>query len=397
MPLRRQPPMTPPPGAPAAESYTTPPPGEWFIVLLDSEPDPGQFTGAEQQLAGDGTWEEKTGGRVLADENRGVELVAGSLASGDYAWARSAPGAGGHLWELVPISGLPAVCAVNVTQTNLDAIQAYEIASLAIPAAGTYLIGGTFTVHAAVGMDSTPTAPAIIGSVRAFLWDCEAQTYLTHNDGSMIIYSVAPQVIGFPNVTRTTLFPLAFTDRHTFLGPARIQVHFSRTYDAAAPSISTLELGRLDGEMWWTPVSVATDCLGDECGSGVGSGSGGDEGEEYFDLGSSVEVTFSGGDGDCGCLDALTVTLTQLTATIWQNVSDPFDSSGCPDGDAVGSVELRSLGGEWQLLGLGDDATFEFVSQDEGTSTVVFRVTGSVGTGSSVCTGTFLVTAVGTP
>src|SRR5688572_18689548 len=97
---RRLPPTVPDGTAPA-EPFRTDDVGMWFVVELGAEPDPGEFTGFEVWLDGDGAWVEKVGGRRLEDDSRGVELVADSLAAGGYALCRSAPGAGGLMFELL--------------------------------------------------------------------------------------------------------------------------------------------------------------------------------------------------------------------------------------------------------------------------------------------------------
>ena len=88
----------------------TPPLPDMFLVrvtvVISGTPDTYEFE--EWWLTGDGTWEAKTGGRIGAADNPGYTLPASddsevTLAVDDFAWCRSADGAGGLYWELVAV------------------------------------------------------------------------------------------------------------------------------------------------------------------------------------------------------------------------------------------------------------------------------------------------------
>lgn len=508
------------------DSFRTDDVGMWFMVLLTSEPDPGEFVGYEVWLDGNGDWVEKTGGRVLSDENRGVELVADSLSAGgeeDYALCRSAPGAGGHLWELIAIgSSAPAGTArgpgwvagltddhclsltvlgasgrcsgIDTTQTltlywdgggwTSDGVFVHEYGAgvvrfyldegvpkltiddhfLVWDAAGS-LAGVHHIDFAGGGVDlctdeDEDAEEAGSGSGSGFYPACDESTFrvrLTCTDQCGVESPCCPGVtiprticvtISAPGEEITTrtfllgyeeanqrwigciygLFPdnpdrgttVVFyceptfepTGFHLFTwaggscsGPDGniVAWEFGGTPYSGSPVV-TLEscdpllvtgswAGQFNGvgatfTVEFTVTADTTDCAGS--GSGGGGGA-----EEFFDLGESVSVTFSNGTGDCTCLDTLTATLAQESATIWRNTPGDFDSSACPDGDATDNVGLSYVGDGWRLLGLYDGFDCVFVSQDAALRVVVIDVNATAGIGNSVCTGTFRCTFQG--
>ena len=82
--------------------YRTPPPLAWFLVKITSVPTAGHYAFDEWMLDGEGVYVVKPAGRYADSLNYGV-CVVGTLAVGDFAFACNAAGAGGHLYELLPI------------------------------------------------------------------------------------------------------------------------------------------------------------------------------------------------------------------------------------------------------------------------------------------------------
>ena len=145
-----------------------------------------------------------------------------------------------------------------------------------------------------------------------------------------------------------------------------------------------------------------TGCDGEGCaeegGSGSDGGSDGGDGEHFIDLGATVGLTISGTTGDCGCLDGYSTDLAidPGDSTRWGPAT--IDTSGCPEvppGGVSDHIGVAWAGDGWRLIGLYDGLDCTFVSQDDATKTVVFRCTATAGVGDSVCSGTFLVTVVG--
>lgn len=173
--------------------------------------------------------------------------------------------------------------------------------------------------------------------------------------------------------------------------PVKVKIGIERQFGGTMPVRILsyhLKLIQVAGIMEMATV----DCdLPTEPGSGGGSGAGD---EYFFDMGEEVTATFSGGTGDCDCLDALVATLARTDPTRWDS-GFVFDASGCPAGTATENVGLTFTGDGWRLLGLYDGYDCTFISQDEGTKTVVITVIAEVGVGQSVCTGTFIVTFQG--
>lgn len=61
------------------------------------------YTAEEWNLAGDGVWAAKDAGRQIIALNPGIP-VTGSFSTGDFALARAAIGAGGLIYDLIPVS-----------------------------------------------------------------------------------------------------------------------------------------------------------------------------------------------------------------------------------------------------------------------------------------------------
>lgn len=91
--------MTPRRNSPAP--FATPPIGEWFNVKITAGPTAGDYEFDEWMIDGSGTAVVKPGGRVATADNP-ARAITGTLAVGDFALARAAPGAGGFLYELAP-------------------------------------------------------------------------------------------------------------------------------------------------------------------------------------------------------------------------------------------------------------------------------------------------------
>jgi hypothetical protein len=100
MPRRPASPFPAPPGTAADRQADGRDPAWWPLYVTGGDATAG-YTGYE-------CWRitstvEKQGGRVLAEANPGFPLVPGTtFAAGDYALVRSAPGAGGLQFEMIP-------------------------------------------------------------------------------------------------------------------------------------------------------------------------------------------------------------------------------------------------------------------------------------------------------
>ncbi len=196
-------------------TYRTPPLGEWFPVRVTDAVDwdgVDANTFVEVELAGDGTWGDKVGGRVGEELNPGIALIS-SFVEDDYAFARSAPGAGGLLWELLPVASAGAggshtfggydappsddTIATDGTETT--------ILTVTLPDAGTYWVhvvacayGKCSALGGAAGYvkailynatDSVYVQPAGAGGVGDYNWQVVAAVQVTGKavDGTAVI------------------------------------------------------------------------------------------------------------------------------------------------------------------------------------------------------------------
>lgn len=75
---------------------------DWFPAVVTAV-DGDEYEFEEVWLDGDGDYVTKVGGRVATALNPGKAL-SGTFAEDDYAMARLAAGAGGTLWEMLPVS-----------------------------------------------------------------------------------------------------------------------------------------------------------------------------------------------------------------------------------------------------------------------------------------------------
>lgn len=85
----------------------------FFLVQITAAAAAPEYEFVEVWLDAAGDYVEKVGGRYGGANNPGVALDGTTFAVDDYALCRSAAGAGGLTWELVPIGGAASAASVS--------------------------------------------------------------------------------------------------------------------------------------------------------------------------------------------------------------------------------------------------------------------------------------------
>lgn len=301
----------------------------------------------------------------------------------------------------------PPACVVSLGGSAIQYTTGWRTISglsLRLPAAGSYLVTWTAAASGMVEAGSFSWGSYILGR----LYNCTAGATLTI--GSSIVSAYAGHVLlaahpvpetsapaGSPFFATTT----TITQLVTVTEPSDVIVQAVIDETRGTPfSLAHVNVPLLN----YVAVSRETECQGSGCTPGSGSGDtdpgGGLEDQSYFDLGATATAEISGGTGGCVCLDGITWGLTQSDPERWDGAPDEIDTSGCEDGDATDrGPSLVWSAAFWNVVGLFTNFTadIEFISQDDVAKTVVVRVTGTVSVGSSVCTGTFVITFTGAP
>lgn len=348
----------------------------------------------------------------------GVTATLASAASGSakIIWKDSGTGTKRAVVLIQDAACASATGAEYGDQSDVceDDWQDSEI-NVTLPAAGTYLLVAQVTMQASWA-SASPYTPPVAYIAYARLYDATAATAVPRATATTLHLSpgssgstvdlgtgwtgVSTSWNDYRTVYITTIYTVTIETVIRIEGKRQPNVNSPGWYNsgfvlfngdgadkAESTSLSYVQLCTSSAIV--ETYGGGVTCLDSATGTGAG-GEGG--GEHWIDMGGSVSLLMSSGTSTCTCLNALGSTLAQSSSVRWDGI---VNDSGCPSGDVADAVALAWTASGWKLLGPtgGGDATF--VSQDDGTKTIVIIAHGVEGVGGAVCTGDITCTFVG--
>jgi hypothetical protein len=153
------------------------PVGEYFPARITAinTPTTGRYTAVEVQLIAAGTYADKAGGRQATSLSPAVPISGATFAVNDYALMRSAPGAGGNLYELAKM-GANVFTPTLFTQEWTDTFLSSNTTWIDTNGGSITLDPGTYIISTIVGGYARTSAGQ--GSLWARFYNQTAGTIL---------------------------------------------------------------------------------------------------------------------------------------------------------------------------------------------------------------------------